>query len=165
MPVIKKKLPDGSTEIINSPSVIIKDPATGKFKKAPTKRYIIPAKEEIAESQNAVVNTEVLPTDNLQGAIQSNLAIGSRGNAPIQKFQAPSQDAVTGTVALFGTLLARAVQFFTRTGNPSLRGSTTNNPVLSEPSVPHNSSSESISPSEAVAKPEKDVSKELKLNS
>lgn len=165
MPVIKKKLPDGSTEVINSPSVIIKDPTTGKFKKAPTKRYIIPAEGRIDESQKSGANSEILQVSTEGNSIQSNLAIGPRNNAPIQQFQAPiAPDQVAGTVAFFGTLLARAVQFFTRTGNPSLRGDTTNNSTLSAPAVSHNSTSDSVLPAEAVVKQEKDVAKELKLD-
>lgn len=104
MPVIVRNRPDGSKEVINSPSVLIKDQKTGKTKKAPTTTTIIPAEDNIISVKAPAIE-----------AMQKG---NERGMANPSTFEAssPRNETESGSLALVGTLLVKAFQFITRSG-------------------------------------------------
>jgi hypothetical protein len=119
MPVMKRKLPDGSTEIISSPSVLKRNKETGKMEKVPTTRSVVSAEGEVIVPNTIISGAgktvpKVVDPKAVDPRVQDTASI-----LPIKADVEPvvRADMVMENIALLGMGLAKLVQFITRTGN------------------------------------------------
>ena len=122
MPVIKRDRPDGSTEWINSPSVLKINPATGNMEKVPTTRTVISAEGEVLAVEANRFSPKVQGTASI--VPPKNNVVAPKGQdvtsviLPKDNIDpALGTDMVMGNIALLGTGLAKFVRFITRTGD------------------------------------------------